>query len=1234
MLNFINQQRAVADLHRIGAIGSRLQPLTRSLRGFEFSLVAHPMAGLLTRPENHAATTRIEALIHLAAAACRGIHAPSLGRLREWMNVFMLDDIVALMEDPVEDVVVSNVIAPFGNARLFEGAWRDNDYAVQDCLTALSSLRSRRWATTAQRHVTALLQVSEAVADRAQIPRNTLAQGLPRQPVEISSSTVEESRPNVIFSHADIKAIGVRLEDLGPFFSRPEHFAALATETLRHSSLERRPLIHFRDQTIVALPTAIGAAICRFVIEQAIQAQDLAALESAIIEQQVSTICSLGCRAWEIQELKWPPSPTSQPTLVEAVGMFDRHSPAHIVYIPDSLSETASDGLHAGRAFDEEVDRTISAVSVSLTTGGDYRRGLTIVVHGGLGRPFSGDLGELPADWHILALSFADFLRMAWDRELTALRAWKLLEQERVLESRGTVIVNYSGFPNYYAYLSNHDFNIIAEEFSSDNNVIPLPTDSVKHLRHTLRESLDSHAALAPDGKSWIPVQRMTTNPVLREDDNLPIFISARHASEAVWLGCVEVSGHPWWVSCSERPESDWHGRLVHMVWNMTLNWLLRLAEIVAEKLPSGPGRPIVYQLRFPRIHEFTTEYPKGATEHPPPAVRVARDHVSIDCHPEYLRNFAGTDNVAERLMVAAMLRGAYRWFGRPLPEEAEISAIVHGIVGSREARFVAMTPTITPERAIYGAVSIPKPRFPGAEDLAWSCLDLARRAGWTEPAGPVPRSSAKGLLGRAVDTLWKEVRTRLLELDRRNLVERSLLNFAAIQRERLEWDTFSPAMFTMSADEVDLLRANDVREARRALAAVASRVIAEMAVCTSPATGGGICTDVDLDYLIADMATLLGCAVQSDAMYHGLSREDLVVRPNGSFGFDSAILATVYPYMTSLRERAFRDAADRPRSAAESPHESGLDDPGFNNAFVAEFGLSLEQYGEFAVRTADELVHRRVPFSWLPRSEVLRRLAEVGAAEPERTLAALVLLPRPKWDEDDPIGAMRRDWYPWRFGRRLSVLRRPLVQLTTGLDPEVLIMPTLLAANQRYLLEARSGRLPESLFDSAEMRAWIGDAANRHGHAFNHKVAGRLKELGWSVRAELMMTELGGGSELGDIDVLAWHPDTGPIYAIECKRLMFDRTVGEIGERLNDYKASSRDGQRTPIQKHLDRLTFLKEKRVELGGLTGIPDTLVQSRSALVTDYLTPMQFSEDVKGELDVVVDYRHLESTFGSI
>ena len=136
--------------------------------------------------------------------------------------------------------------------------------------------------------------------------------------------------------------------------------------------------------------------------------------------------------------------------------------------------------------------------------------------------------------------------------------------------------------------------------------------------------------------------------------------------------------------------------------------------------------------------------------------------------------------------------------------------------------------------------------------------------------------------------------------------------------------------------------------------------------------------------------------------------------------------------------------------------------------------------------------------------------------------------------------------------------------------------MPTLLEAAARYLFEARSGRLPDRLFDSDEMRSWIGAVTDKLGHAFNETVAARLRDLGWKTRVEVRLTELGAVSELGDIDVLAWRDVTGPVYAIECKRLMHDRTVGEIGRRLRDYTEARVDGKRTAMQKHVDRLAFL----------------------------------------------------------
>lgn len=108
-------------------------------------------------------------------------------------------------------------------------------------------------------------------------------------------------------------------------------------------------------------------------------------------------------------------------------------------------------------------------------------------------------------------------------------------------------------------------------------------------------------------------------------------------------------------------------------------------------------------------------------------------------------------------------------------------------------------------------------------------------------------------------------------------------------------------------------------------------------------------------------------------------------------------------------------------------------------------------------------------------------------------------------------------------------------------------------------------------------MNACIGRAADRNGHEFGRKVAERFGTLQWKTEREVALTRLQGPQSLGDLDVLAWRPEDGLVYAVECKSLRFDRTCGEIGERLKkEYSAGTVGGKRTPLQKHLDRVSWL----------------------------------------------------------
>ena len=201
-------------------------------------------------------------------------------------------------------------------------------------------------------------------------------------------------------------------------------------------------------------------------------------------------------------------------------------------------------------------------------------------------------------------------------------------------------------------------------------------------------------------------------------------------------------------------------------------------------------------------------------------------------------------------------------------------------------------------------------------------------------------------------------------------------------------------------------------------------------------------------------------------------------------------------------------------------------------------------------------------------------------------------------------------------------------MQLSREDDPAVLVVPSILAGTLSYVGQAAFGDLPKDLFDSPEMRACVGRAANRIGHEFACRVARRLGELKWETAREVGLTRFGGDDSLGDVDVLGWQPVTGLVYAIECKSLRFDRTIGEVGAHLAEYSAGTVGEKRTPLQKHLDRMSCLEANRERVADFTAIALDRLQLRSGLVTENLVSMQFGGKAREMLDLVADYELLE------
>jgi Holliday junction resolvase len=159
------------------------------------------------------------------------------------------------------------------------------------------------------------------------------------------------------------------------------------------------------------------------------------------------------------------------------------------------------------------------------------------------------------------------------------------------------------------------------------------------------------------------------------------------------------------------------------------------------------------------------------------------------------------------------------------------------------------------------------------------------------------------------------------------------------------------------------------------------------------------------------------------------------------------------------------------------------------------------------------------------------------------------------------------------------------------------------------FLLEGiESASLPNEFFTSAAMQRYRGSIAQARGREFEETVASTLREQGWRTLVSVQMASLGASPELGDVDVAAWHPEDSRLLLIECKRLQTARGVGEIVERLNQFRGDSADR----LGRHLRRFEWIQANFPAVHRALRLPAAVEQPVAMLVVNADVPMQFQQ----------------------
>jgi hypothetical protein len=411
------------------------------LRQFEPVQTAASFAGLLAMPQLQANCIRLEVLVHLAVAYCKGERAATDESIRRSFDR-LNEGYCGRMEDPAEDEFVALVNTPRGNFRILQGVGEGAGFYLQRILNVVEDMPHGRPFKSIRDSVECLLKLSDAVAARAGVSENVLGQEtpLPNLPAELVGS-LSIASGSVRFAEDELAALKIPKESLTDWIFNLDDHPQLRAQTMGHTDLERRPVALYDGSYYLLLPTAVASAITRLVIESISSMRQTNEFEHALANeygQFFGEAVILGKRLpGPIVFERIPGGRISA-----AMAKIDPGRYLHLVFFLDGLADFDRDGLSGTNANPESLSAALSLHlnRASLETRKDvgFLGAITLLVGCGFGRGLRFEIsGDLPEHWGLEVLGAHDLNTLNWLSEWDALSLWRLLDSRDAIVRQG-----------------------------------------------------------------------------------------------------------------------------------------------------------------------------------------------------------------------------------------------------------------------------------------------------------------------------------------------------------------------------------------------------------------------------------------------------------------------------------------------------------------------------------------------------------------------------------------------------------------------------------------------------------------------------------------------------------------------------------------------------------------------------------------------------------------------------
>ncbi|WP_264778886.1 hypothetical protein [Deinococcus aetherius] len=1136
-------------------------------------------------PENADRLLRLEAFAQAALSLPppAGGRAPTVDELRGLIHTAGAVSGFSMMEDPSDNAFTEHLVVEAGDFVVFPGIEEEAVHSVEQLLTAALGLL-RQGAGTPQlgravRSCLALLALSGEV-DRRSAGHPTV--GEPQRGVFLpDGGRLERLKDAVTYTEQDLAAVlaapGLHVSDLAPFITRPGRGSG-GEPGLDGGPLAHQPLVAIQDRYVFFPVGHVLRAVRHLLLTPS---SFTAALEIAYYDLAWQGV-QVSLRRMGVVQPLVPFAGVHTPLVRTRAFEIDRDKVLHLALVGDPFRNYRPHELFEPSdlsALQPNLDGSYAALEALHGAFPEAMRPqvFSLVVFEGLGNmTLLPRLGAETA--YDLSVGASDLEVMSYDFEGDSLGLLYFAQAVRDMYTRQRL--GMVGTLDLFDAYRRHGRSFYLSDQAPPTSLFLMP-GGAGNVRRERRAELTAHGV--PYGPAFTKVTNHHRDPsiglfrslemlrgrvsnYLAEGDHLRIWVVAEHDEAVdVNLPLVAETVAFWLWQLMPPLEAGLRQDGPH---------LLRVVIEAVPPLPPDPGAPM-------------------------PGLRVlidaANGTVLLQVDGTFTANFTTPDNLPERawmhVVLGAVTRvmAAHGLLGATRPD---LDAAISDVMGDPARKKISV---LSGGTVLLDGSELPRARVLQEHQESRALDFLADALSAEFPVGTVREGGdAPALLNAAVARLYGEFVRLVGTLDARQAVPYFVRQHEAIiHRTAGRQFTFD---FTRRCYAGHPRMQHHLREeyGRNNRTAIASRFVIEY-LAAQPPQGEAAPTLELHDRLIALAALIHGFGTNSDLAYHRLAHVTAEILPSGRLASErGAYEPARAAFETNMFGEVTRDSLSLARSYLGGPApEDGLPDrTELNAAFRSETGWTLSDTLGF-LNSVSALPGKGVLPRQMPLTDFLRAVAQDLGWDEGKVRALLDLLsltPRPNFLRP-PHPWRREDVEPWRFNRRLSYLRRPVL-LLGGETPSVVWGPRAVTSASHYLLDLlQSGRFRA---DGTPLRQLLGEVNRRRGRVFNREVAAFLRALGFRHVQEqakvLGPVRMRGedGLDLGDIDVFVVDEARRRVSCVECKNFAVARTSAEIHalfERLERGTAT----ERPIVERHGRRVEHVRQHLPAILGHFGL---------------------------------------------